>query len=122
MDRNRVSRPGPAWDAIAVVSALYVPMAVLAMGPYLLEEPTMLLSQLPEDGVRGFLEGALAGRTGPYQAHLAGMISHTLPGALLLVGGGSLAGDGGSRRSLSSCEGRTPFLRKSLSSCEGADR
>ena len=120
MDRNRVSRPGPAWDAIAVVSALYVPMAVLAMGPYLLEEPTMLLSQLPEDGVRGFLEGALAGRTGPYQAHLAGMISHTLTGALLLTLGPYLLWSRPRRRTRAHVLAGRLYIATALASMTGA--
>src|SRR5699024_1268989 len=84
--RSQVVRPGPAWDAMAVVSLLYFPMAVLAMGPYVLTQPTARFSAWPEDAAfRVFLESALEGRTGPYQAHLAAMVFHTLTGSLLMV-------------------------------------
>ncbi|WP_277455388.1 lysylphosphatidylglycerol synthase transmembrane domain-containing protein [Janibacter sp. DB-40] len=88
--------------------------------------PTSLAGWGPREGVAAwaFEAAGLGAAAGVSVAVLYGVLAlvATLPGALLLVGGGSLAGDGGSRRSLSSCEGRTPFLRKSLSSCEGADR
>lgn len=84
MGRTQVNQPGRGWTALALVSAMYLPMAALAMGPYFLDDPTALVSQLPEGGFRGFVEGALAGRTGPYQAHLLSMAFHTLTGALLM--------------------------------------
>lgn len=120
MDRNRVGRPGPAWDAMVVVSVLYVPMAVLAMGPYLLEDPTILLSPFPEGGVRGFLESALAGRTGPYQAHLAGMISHTLTGSLLLMLGPYLLWSRPRRRTRTHVIAGRVYLATALASMTGA--
>ena len=86
MRHSHVTRPGPAWDAMAVVSLLYFPMAVLAMGPYFLTQPTVLFSAWPEDAAfRVFLESALDGRTGPYRAHLAAMVFHTLTGSLLML-------------------------------------
>lgn len=85
MGRGHVTRPGRGWTAVTVVSIMYVPMAALAMVPYTLHEPVALLSQLPEGGVRGFLEGALEGRTGPYQANMLAMVSHSVTGALLML-------------------------------------
>ena len=84
MGTNRVDRPGSAWGAMAITSILYLPMAALAMGPYLLADPGILLEALPEGGFRTFLESALDGRTGPYQAHLAAMVFHTVTGAMLM--------------------------------------
>lgn len=117
---STVSRPGRAWDAMAVVSVLYVPMAVLAMGPYFLEDPTILMSQFPEGGFRGFLESALAGRTGPYQAHLASMVSHTLTGALLLCLGPYLLWSRPRRRTRSHVVAGRLYVATALASTTGA--
>lgn len=117
---TQVNRPGVAWDAMAVVSVLYVPMAVLAMGPYFLAEPTVLMSQFPEGGFRGFLESALAGRTGPYQAHLAGMVSHTLTGSLLLCLGPYLLWSRPRRRTRSHVIAGRLYVATALASMTGA--
>lgn len=120
MRRVQVSRPGRAWDAMAVVSVLYLPMAALAMGPYLLDDPTALLARLPDGGVRGFLESALAGRTGPYQAHLAGMAFHTLTGALLMALGPYLLWSRPRRRTRAHVIAGRLYLATALASMTGA--
>lgn len=120
MRRVQVSRPGPAWSALAIVSIVYLPMAALAMTPYFLDEPAMLLSAFPEGGFRGFLESALAGRTGPYQAHLAGMVFHTVTGALLMALGPYLLWSRPRRRSLAHVVAGRVYLATALASMTGA--
>lgn len=120
MQHVNVNRPGRGWDAMAVVSVLYLPMAALAMGPYFLDDPTLLVSQLPEGGFRLFVEGALAGRTGPYQAHLLGMVSHTLTGAMLMGLGPYLLWSRPRRRTRSHVIAGRVYLATALASMTGA--
>lgn len=105
---------------MAVVSILYLPMAALAMGPYFLAEPTTLLTALPEGGVRGFLESALAGRTGPYQTHLAGMVFHTLTGAMLMALGPYLLWSRPRRRTTAHVVAGRLYMATVLASMTGA--
>ena len=121
MGRSQVDRPGPAWDAMAVVSILYFPMAALAMGPYLLSQPTALFSAWPEDAAfRVFLESALEGRTGPYQAHLAAMVFHTLTGSLLMLLGPYLLWSRPRRRTRAHVLAGRLYLATVLASMTGA--
>lgn len=120
MERTQLNRPGRVWDAMAVVSLMYLPMAALAMGPYFLEDPTAVVSQLPDGGFRHFVEGALAGRAGSYQAHLVGMVSHTVTGALLMALGPYLLYSRPWRRTLRHVVAGRLYLATALASMTGA--
>ncbi|MGO1167037.1 MAG: DUF2306 domain-containing protein [Janibacter sp.] len=120
MGRTQVNRPGRGWGAVALVSLMYLPMAALAMGPYFLDDPTAVVSQLPEGGFRGFVEGALAGRAGPYQAHLMSMVFHTLTGALLMGLGPYLLWSRPRRRTRSHVIAGRLYLATALASMTGA--
>lgn len=85
MRENRVTRPGRGWTAVAVVSLMYMPMAALAMVPYTAPDPAALMSQLPDTGIKGYLQGALVDRTPSYQANIIALVSHTVTGSLLML-------------------------------------
>lgn len=85
MRENRVTRPGRGWTAVAVVSLMYMPMAALAMVPYTAPDPAALMSQLPDTGIKGYLQGALVDRTPSYQANMIALVSHTVTGSLLML-------------------------------------